>query len=332
MNPREKTLLFAVAGLAGLLLVVFGLRFFLLKPVRVIDKQIADLRGKLEKIKAERRAYFVAEDLVKEFTRHSFSDEVDQASAKSGEMLTQQILQSGLKESDFTRLPVGPTRLRPRGANEIGWGVQGDGPLRSVVNLLFLLQESPHLHRLENLAVSPGDAPGQVKVRFRYLTLVIDPAPVVPPTNLVARIALDSPERRVLDAIVSRDILRPYIKRPPPPPGPGPSSPATPGAAPGPENFRIVDLSEWQGQTEVAVLDKTSQKVARYRVGDPFLGGVIVMVDYRALPAPDKPGLMSNSRVIVKIGSEYWAVERGRTLAEKYKLAPEQLPENLSRL
>jgi hypothetical protein len=39
--------------------------------------------------------------------------------------------------------------------------------------------------------------------------------------------------------------------------------------------------------------------------------------------------LVSNSRVILKIGSEYWAIERGRTLAEKYKLALNQVPESL---
>ncbi len=330
MNPREKTLLFAVLSLVGVFVAVFGLKTLLFKRVREIDTQIAGFRSKLEKIKAERRAYFIAEDMVKGLTQRGFSDEVDQASAKSGEILTRLILQSGLREADFTRLPVGPRKLR--GANEIGWSVQGDGPLMSVINLLFLLQESPYVHRLENLSVSVGDGPGQVKVRFRFLTLVIDPAPIVAPTNLVAKLTLDSSERRILDSIVSRDILRPYIRRPPPPPGTTPSSPPTPGAPAEPENLRVVDLSEWQGQSEVAVFNKTSQKVVRYRLGDTLLGGVIVLVDYRPLPAPDKPGLMSNSRVIIKIGSEYWAVERGRTLSEKYKLAPAQVPENLSRL
>ncbi len=329
MNQREKVLLLAVASLAGIFGVILGLRFLLFLPVRILDKQVAEVRGKLEKVKAERRAYFAAEDRVKGFTQRSFSDEVDEASAKSGEILTKLILQSGLKEADFTRLPAGPRKLR--GANEIGWSVQGGGSLMSVLNLLFLLQESPHLGRLENLTVTPGDAPGQVRVRFRYLTLVIDPAPDIRRTNLVVLATLDSPTRRTFDSIVARDILRPYIKRPPPPPGTLPPG-TLPGTAPGPDNFRIVDLSDWQGRTEVAVLDKANQKLMRYRVGDPLLGGIIVMVDYRPLPAPDNPGLLSHSRVILKIGAEYWAVERGRTLADKYKLAPAQLPENLSRL
>jgi hypothetical protein len=36
--------------------------------------------------------------------------------------------------------------------------------------------------------------------------------------------------------------------------------------------------------------------------------------------------------VIVKIGTEYWAVERGQTLAQKYRLSPGQLPEQLAKL
>jgi hypothetical protein len=34
------------------------------------------------------------------------------------------------------------------------------------------------------------------------------------------------------------------------------------------------------------------------------------MVDYRPLPMPGNEGLKSFSRVILKIGADYWAVER----------------------
>src|SRR3954470_16672378 len=136
MNSREKTLALAIGGLIGIFLVGFGIRTVIIKPLKDIDKRTAALREKLEKIKAERRAYFAAEDQVKGFTLLSFGDTVDQASAKSGEMLTRQIVQSGLQESDFTRLPVGPRKMR--GASEIGWSVQGDGTLADVIDLLFI--------------------------------------------------------------------------------------------------------------------------------------------------------------------------------------------------
>ena len=329
MNRREKSLAVSVLGILALGAVVLGLRSVITKPVKEIEKRTAVLRDKLDKIKAEKRAFFIAEDQMRSFAVRSFADTMDQASAKSGEMLTQQILQSGLKEAEFTRLPVGPRKLR--GANEIGWSVQGDGPLSNVVNLIFVLQESPWIHRIENFSVASGDGPGMVKVRFRYLTLVMDPSPEVERKELAPKLNLDSPQRRLFDGLVARDILRPYIKRPPPPPAV--STPAggrpggsRPGAPPGPETFRIVSLSEWLGQPEIHVRDLVNQKTIRYKPGDTLAGGTIVMVDYRELQMPGNSFLQSSSRVILTMGSEYWAIERGKTLADKHRMTPAELP------
>jgi hypothetical protein len=331
MSQRERLLALMVGGVVTVIVVGFGLRALLLTPVRKLDKDIAVLREKLVAIGKERRAYFEAEDKVKQSAQRVFDNTVDESSAKSGEILTRKIVECGLQEADFTRLPLGPRRLR--GANEIGWSVQGEGPLGNVVNLVFLLQQSPYLHKIDGLNLLTGEKPGEVKVRFRLLTLVLDPAPAVQPVEQVAKVGIDSPERRMLDGILVRDLLRPYIKRPPPLPAHAASgNPAGPSTPPGPESLRIVDLSEWQGHPEVAVLDTIRQSTSRFKPGESFAGGVIVMVDYRSLPRPDKPGLMSHSRVIVRIGGEYWAVEHGRTLAEKYKLALEQLPAELPKL
>jgi hypothetical protein len=329
VNTREKTLLFAVGGLVGIVAAGFGLRVLITKPLREIDQKIATAQSKLQKIQSDRRAYFDAEDRMKAYALRTFADTVDQASGLSGEMLTRQILRSGLQESDFTRLPVGPRKLR--GASEIGWSVQGEGPFADVLDLLFLLQESPYVSRLENLSFSNGEGPGLVKVRFRYLTLVFEPAPEVKRKELAPPYTLESPQRLVYNGIVTRDLLRPYIKRVAPPPTPAAQASATttpplhPGTPPGPESFKIVSLSEWMGQPEVHVRDLTQQKTQRYKAGDALAGGTVVCVDYRSLPAG--PYLRSDSRVILKIGNEFWAIERGKTLAEKRKLAATELPE-----
>jgi hypothetical protein len=333
VNPREKKLLLLLGSVAGLLVLGLGLRAVFMRPLREIDNQMGNLGRELTKIASERRNYFAEEDRLKGFTARTFSDDVDKASARSSELLTRLILESGLPETDFTRLPVGPRKLR--GANEIGWNIQGEGPLMQVVNLLFLLQESPYLHRMENVTVSPGEATGRVRVRFRFLTLVMEPAPSVDWREPAPKYTLDSPERRILDMIVSRDIFRPYIKRPPNPPA-NPAATAAQALAgkplPGPESLRIVSLTQWQGLPEIHVRDLANQRTLRYQSGDQLAGGVIVLVDYRPGMFPDKPGLRSDSRVIIRIGDEYWAIERGRTLADKYRLPPEQLPENLKKL
>ncbi len=336
MNRREKILASVVGGIAGVFVLGFGVRAVLIKPLKEIDKRIAVARERIGKIQNERRAYFAAEDRLKAATLRAFADTEDQASAKSGELLTKHILKSGLHEDEFTRLPLGPRKLR--GAQEIGWSVQGEGPLADVVDLLFVLQESPQLHRLDGITVTEGELPGMVKVRFRYLTLVMDPAPDVQRKELAARFALDSAERHIFDGIVTRDILRPYVKPPPPPPPPAVpglppgTAPPKPGSPPGPETFRIVSLSEWMGQPEVHVRDLTAQKTLRYKPGEPFAGGTLVCVDYRPLPMPGNAFLRSDSRVIVRIGNEYWAIERGKTFAEKHRLAAEQLPADLAKL
>ena len=337
MKQREKLLAAIVGGIVGVIVLGFVVRAVVFTPLKERDKRIAGARAALEKIRGERREYFAAEDVVKGFAQTTYSTNTDQALAKSGEMLTRLILQSGLRETDFSRSPFGPRRLHSALKTfEIGWSVQGDGRLSDVVDLLFLAQESPYLHRVEGINLMPGDAPGMVRVRFRYLTLVIDPAPAVDFAELEHQHSLYSPQRKAYDEMVARDLLRPYIKRPPPPPPPG-STPSAPGSSPGgttppgPESFRIVSLSEWGGQPEVHVRDLVNQKTLRFVPGDSLAGGVVTMVDDRTLPRAGDPTMKSFSRVIIRIGQEYWALELGKTLAEKYRLAPEQLPEALAK-
>ena len=110
----------------------------------------------------------------------------------------------------------------------------------------------------------------------------------------------------------------------------GMPAPAPPGT-PGPETYRLVSLSEWGGESEIHVRDLTAQKTLRYKVGDSIAGGVIVLVDYRPMPTPGREHVLSGSRVILRIGNEYWAIERGGTFAQRHKLKPEQLPPGLAR-
>lgn len=324
MNRREIILAGTIGGLVALLLIGWSIRSLFLVPLRDLDRRAADLREKLNKIQTERRNFFAAEDRLKALAPRTFSDAPDPAIARSGEMLTRLISRSGLDGSEFTRLPISPRNLR--GASEVGWSVQGAGALPRVVDLLFSAQESPYLHRVENLAITVGEGPAHVHISFRYLTLVLDPSPDVARPDLPDRLALDSPERRLLDGIIQRDLLRPYIRRPPSPPENPAAKPAAPGPPPGPETLKIVSLSEWNGKPEVHVRDLTAQKTLRYQPGEAFAGGTLVTVDYRSLPLPGNSLLQSSSRAILKIGNTFWAIERGQTLADKRKLESKDLP------
>ena len=211
MKRREAILLGTVGCLFSLFILGYGLRTVFVKPLKDLQSQIASLRDKLRQNKDERRAYFSAEQYLKDVGPRLFARDADTATAEAGKMLTDQIVRVGLQESQFSRMPVGPRRLR--GAQEVGWSVQGEGPLAKVLDLIFVLEQTPQVHRLENLVFSAGDAPGRIKARFRYLTLVVEVAGARPKADLKPKFTLDSPRRRLYDVIVQRDLLRPYAPR-----------------------------------------------------------------------------------------------------------------------
>ncbi|MDD9865267.1 MAG: hypothetical protein OXS32_02855, partial [Verrucomicrobiales bacterium] len=47
------------------------------------------------------------------------------------------------------------------------------GSLKNVTDLLFLLQNDPHIQRVENISLSPISGSTNVRVNFQFLSLVI---------------------------------------------------------------------------------------------------------------------------------------------------------------
>ena len=188
--------------------------------------------------------------------------------------------------------------------------------------------------RVENITMLPVDGGGEVRIDFQFLSLIVGPTKYTKQEPLKARVVqgetLGSEDRTLFAAITQRAFFLPYQKKPAPLPTPTATPPSAP-TPPGPETYKIVSLSEWKGQQEIMVLDSNQNKTASYKPGDELAGGKIVMIDYRKMPFPKKPALLSQSRVILIIGEDYWAIERGNTLADKHKLVPEQLPENLAK-
>jgi len=324
MNRREKALL----GMIGLLSVLFAGGWFarnvLLRPLNNLEQQKQEAQEALRKLKETRSAYLRAESYLQQAAARSFGTNTDLATAQAGHMLTEQLSRLGLPEANFNFQPVPARKIR--GGQETGWSVQGEGPLGKMIDLLFVLEQTPQLHKIENLVISPGDRPGRIRARFHYLTLVININSPGPQPELKPTFALNSPQRRLYDVIVQRDLLRPYV-----PGTPDRPRPVTPSVDPAsrPETLKIVSLSQWRGDSEVHVCDLTNMKVTSYKTGETLAGGEILGVDYRTMPLAGSAGLVSDSRVILKSGTNYWAVEQGQTLATRYQLAPEQLPAEL---
>ena len=88
----------------------------------------------------------------------------------------------------------------------------------------------------------------------------------------------------------------------------------------------VTGLPSRNDKPEV-LLSMPGQDVRKvYKVGDKLRIGRIAMVDYRVLPMPDNPKVLSSSRLILKIGKDYWAVEAGQRLGQRRLLRPAELP------
>ena len=80
------------------------------------------------------------------------------------------------------------------------------------------------------------------------------------------------------------------------------------------------------GQPEIHVRDLIQQKTQRYKTGDVLAGGTIVCVDYRPLPMPGNELLRSDSRVIVKVGGDYFVATCRRDVAKQSRPDMELAP------
>lgn len=83
-----------------------------------------------------------------------------------------------------------------------------------------------------------------------------------------------------------------------------------------------------EAEVHLGMRGQDPQKILK--IGDKLSIGQVVMVDYRELPKPGgKPDETSLSRVILKIGKDYWAVEIGDALGTRRVLRPKELPDRL---
>ncbi len=327
MNKRTRLLAFAALGLAGLIVLFAGLRASIVRPLRTIDDQIVQLRLKLQSVDGERKAYLAADDQVRAAAPTLFGATAEAAEARLGTLLTTLLQQTGLRESDFSRVPAARRRLP--GAEEVGWTVQGEGTTAQLVDLLYLLQSQPQRQRVDSLALSPANEGRRLRIRFRYLTPVLNPAPPIPPNLSLPNPTLDSTNRRPYDAIARRDLLRPFDPDSTPPPAS--RSPEGPGPSPGEDSqLRVVSLSSWGTPPEAHLLDTRTQQTRALRPGDALLDGTLAAIDYRPLPAPGKAGLLAYSRLILKRGEEFWAVDNGQLLSDRRRFNLEDLPASLA--
>jgi len=224
--------------------------------------------------------------------------------------------------------------------------VTGKGSLERLTNLLYLLDRDAYLHRVTTLDVRPEPAGREFSFTLRYATPVFD---WKPPVDVAARKAL--PEKTTeppalsdagradYDVISRRNIFKPYVpprpvytrrRREDTPRRQTYTPPRPPERREDPLDRMIVSALPSTGKApEVHVQVPGAEEAKVYKVGERLPIGEIAMIDYRPMPMPNDPDVISKSRVIVRMGKDYRAVELSQPLSRWRALRPAQLPDEL---
>ncbi len=353
-DKRRKLLGRAAMVFAGLFVLYLLADFIVLSPAAEMDARAQRLRKEIRQLDRlnDRETRYLA--LLREHAAKTYGTDPAKVSEEIRVRLDEMRERAHLR-LDGTAQPV-TGESKPNAYREIGWRISLVGSLEQAVDMLYLLQEDPYLHRIEGLKLMPHRDGRGVDLAFRYMTIVLDEKLLKLHRNvgddkktiIVKTAEADEPlplpklagseDRSEYGLISSRNMFRPYIKKPPPPkpkpqPKPQPTqqvaSPPPPPPPPDYSRYRLISLSQWGRQQDISVKDSKTGEVQRYNPGDDLAGGSIVMVDYRQMPQPDDPELLSPSRLIMKVGEDYFAVELGTNFAQKHPLAVEMLPPEL---
>lgn len=340
MNKREKILAGLTASLVVMLMLFVIVNKLLLDPLRNLETQRVALVNDLYDLTKKNRTARLHRKDLESFASRTLGIDDERISEAARNRIVDQLAGSGLTWESLT--PIRGTR-KTGVYQEIGWSIMAKGRLDQVTNFLYLTYRDPHVHRLDNLVVSPvSGEPNTVKLQARYVTLRLEAGrglslsslPIGKAVEVVDVSGIESKERATFAALGTRDVFRPYIKRPPVPkvvakkPIPVASRPAAPVAAV--PQFKVVGLPSWGDRHEVIVRNVAGNAVSRLKIGDTLGPGTIVAVDYRPMPLPTNPTIMSGSRVIIQIKDAYWGIEIGHLVSRKHLMTAEQLPPSLT--
>jgi hypothetical protein len=340
MNKREKILAAVTAGIICVIVLYTLLNALFLSPgdtlnnvIRKADKSIAELKKKKKAL--ENNMAHLKSLATRTYGRND-SDVM---------VTTFSHLMAALDRSGLTSEGKGVSKGSAKSSGDLretAWRIVKSGKMEHILNLLYILEEDPVLHRIENLSISPRERDGPFRVEFDYiaLSLATKKGPQFAktrPSDTKLAIEMDSDRRKLYNVIPDRDIFRRYIKRVDPPKKPTtiakpPRKPEAPSTSPGPKpKYRVCGLPKFPSGPEVWVVNEADATGAihKYKEGQKLMGWEIVMVDFRPLPDPNKPLLLSPARVIVKIDSDYWAIEGNQYITAKRILKGPNLPPEL---
>jgi len=335
MNGKEKILAIIVGSFVAVFVLYMTVDKLVFAKIKSIKAQQARATSALGLNKISKEKYLREGARLPGLLAKTFGSDENVASERVRARLDG-LLKSGNLGISLT--PQGGSKIQGR-YKEVTWQVDTRGEMADLINFLFLLDKEPYLHRIEGLTLTPELRAGKTKLKLRFITLApakwkgkdIAPGEVA---EKLDRRQLDTAQRKIYDLITLRDAFRPYRKyNPPPKRKPPPKPPAekkpAPKPPPPPDRQKVISLATWAGQQEVHVQNLTKNITEVLRSGDELAGGKILMIDYRRMPMPDKPDVLSPSRVIVIKDGWYWAIELGQEATKSHRLTEKDLPEEL---
>ena len=351
MNPREKILVICVAIALGSVVLYGAANRLVLKPGRDLAGQIASLEAKKNKLETEKRRLDQYRELFAGLRDRTVDDDATATRLLLEKRLDRLARAAGLGEGDYAITNFTKQRL-----GDAGWelvykidATRKPVGLDRMTNFLYLLRQDKHLHRIIDLSIT-ADRRDRRQVQFwlKYSTLVLDsrlpvekiPARQVRSGSLWTEADLSGSKRAEYEVIARRHVFLPYVqlvRRVDPPPTPPPASPPQPQPeAPTPQrswydDLQVVGLPAHNGIPEIHLAPPGQDMKTVRKVGDRLPIGLIVMVDYRPMPMPipGDPKNESQSRLILRVGKNYWAVESGQALHQRRVLRPDELPDEL---
>ena len=174
LKGKERLVSLSVGLFVGVTIIYLLFTSMVRTPATKAENAANELSRKIDVARVEinkKDRYLAA--LTKYAARTFGTDELDVSQSLSARLLA--LLDfSGLTAERNTSLnPLSGTRAA-NNYKEVGWTVNANGTLASVVKFLCLLQNEPYLHRVENIRLVPNLRQGDVKLQLRYISLIMD--------------------------------------------------------------------------------------------------------------------------------------------------------------
>jgi hypothetical protein len=346
----QKILLIAGVSAFGLLLLYMLVNNLLFAPLAEADKNSAKLRQDIAGLQniVKDQGKLKQDSRLKEVASRMIGGTEQQVSVQLASTVQGLLDACRLGDRMKSAQPISAKNVEPC-YREVGLAIQVKGRLGQIVNFLYLLDAQTFIHRIDKIILNRDAGSGEVDLTVNYSTLVFNSKDKKVPTTLPSsqpfiQLQLDTDLRKSYNAIVSRDLMRPFVKRiidPAQPaaeakkttPPDGVSSPAQAG-------YRLCGLARWQdGSEDITFVNPADQgDMRQVKIGQSIGNAEVVMMDFRPMPltsessgdaSGDSPPLMSTGRLIVKVDQKYYAIEVGQRLADKHQLQAEQLPMEL---